>query len=77
LFLNQANVGIVPAFVPVAVNVTPAPEQTLVAELEIVILAVGIGLTLMFTTFDEAVVFNKQVGKVPPAVSFASTASPF
>jgi hypothetical protein len=59
------------------VKVTPAPEQTLVAELEMVMLAVEICETEMFITFEEAVVFNKQVGKVPPTVNLANTASPF
>ena len=75
--MNQAKVGVVPPLVPVAVNVTPVPEQTLVAELDIVTLAVGIGETVKLTTLEDAVVFNKQVGKVPPAVNLAKTASPF
>ena len=77
MFLNQAKVGAVPPLVPVAVNVTPAPEHTLVAELDIVMLAVGIGETVKLITLEDAVVFNKQVGKVPPAANLANTASLF
>ena len=75
--MNQAKVGAVPPLIPVAVNVTPAPEQTLAAELDIVTVDVGIGETVKLTTLEDAVVFNKQVGKVPPAVNLANTASPF
>jgi len=77
LFLNHEYVGAVPPLAPVAVNVTPAPEHTLVAELDIVMPAVATGETVKLTTLEDAVVFNKQVGKVPPAVNLANTASPF
>ena len=75
--MNQAKVGAVPPLIPVAVKVTPTPEQTLVAELETVTLAVGIGDTVRFTTLEAAVALDKQLGKEPPTVNLAKTASPF
>ena len=63
-------------FVPVAVNETVAPLQTLV-EVDVM---VTLGLRLLFTVRaipDEvAIVPLKQVGNVPPAVRMAVMLSP-
>jgi hypothetical protein len=46
--LYQAYIGAEPPFIPVAVKVTPVPEQTVVAELAIEIPAVDVGITFTY-----------------------------
>ncbi len=74
--MYQVYVGAVPKFVPDAVKKTFPPEQTDIW-LE-TMLAVGVMplVTVKLTTLDVAVVLVKQLGKVPPAATFAEIKSP-
>jgi hypothetical protein len=62
---------------PVAVNVTPVPEHTEVAEDAMETEAVWIGFTVRLILVEVAGVPVKHNGKVPPAVKTTFTASPF
>ena len=59
------------------VKVTPVPEQTEVAELEILTDGNTFPVTVKVIPVDVAEVFAKQVGKVPPAFKTALTIFPF
>ena len=69
--------GVEPPFNPVAVKVTPVPEQTVVADDAMDREAVWIGFTVKFTPIDVAGLPTKQLEMVPPAVNIAFTTSPF
>ena len=58
-------------------KVTPVPEQTFVAELEIVTVAVWVGLTVKLIPFEVAELLLKQAGKVPDVETTALIKSPF
>jgi hypothetical protein len=62
--------------VPVAVNVTPVPEQTEVGEDAILTVGVNVPVTVRLTKLEAAVVGVKQDGKVPPAATFEEITSP-
>ena len=68
--------GVVPPFSPVAVKVTPVPEQTEVADDAMDTEAVWIGLTVRLMLVDVAGLPVRHNGNVPPAVNTAFTASP-
>ena len=69
--------GVVPPFNPVAVKVTPVPEQTVVADDAMDTEEVWIGFTVRLRPVDVAGLPTEQFGNVPPAVNTAFTASPF
>ena len=75
LLKYQTYVGEVPALIPVAVNVIPAPAHTLVEEEEMETEGVLTGFTVIFKPLEVAVFEVKQVGKFPPEVTIAFTAS--
>lgn len=57
-------------------KVTPVPEQTFVAELEIETVAVWVGLTVKLIPFEVAELLLKQAGKVPDVETAALIKSP-
>jgi hypothetical protein len=75
--LNQEYEGAVPPFIPVAVNETPVPEQTEVAELDIATLGKAVEFTVSAIKLDSAVLVERQEANVPPAISLTDIISPF
>jgi hypothetical protein len=75
-FLYQVKVGPEPLLIPVAVNVTLVPAQTEAALEAMLTAADTLLVTVKATKLDAAVEVDKQVGKVPPAATFAETTSP-
>ena len=65
-----------PEFVPEAVNVIFPPEQTEVVFEVMATVGVKFPVTVKPIEFELAVVAERQVGNVPPAVTLAVTASP-
>jgi hypothetical protein len=60
----------------VAVNVTPVPEHSVVAEDATETLAVWFGLTVKEIPVEVDEVLERQVGNVPPAVNTTDTVCP-
>ena len=58
-------------------KVTPVPEQTDVAEIEMVTDGNTFPVNVKLIPVEVAEVFAKQVGKVPPVFKTARTTSPF
>ena len=75
-FLSQVYVGVVPEFIPEAVNVTFPPEQTEVVFEVMATVGVKFPITVNPIEFELAVVAERHVGTVPPAVTLAVMASP-
>jgi len=77
LFTNQVYSGVAPVLTPTAVKVVPVPVQTETVLGATVTLTGKRLFTVRLTMLDTPVLGDRQSEKVPPAVNFAKTASPF